>query len=182
MKSNMKEPFEENIEINDDYFEEEIKKPKFLKKKILFFILGIFFLLIILLFGFLLLNLKSSSEEEQKDNDAVIMISEINCTFFIYNNSFEYKILNNEFLNNTKIKVKIDGISFNSSNLIQFEKNETNEVQIIIEDEINMDYLFKDILILKEVRMNSNSSSIISSMESVFEGCENLEIISIKGF
>ena len=94
MKSNMKEPFEENIEINDDYFEEEItKKPKYFKKNILFFILGILFLLLILLFGFLLLNLKSSNEEESKDNDIAIMISEINCTFFIFNNSFEYKII-----------------------------------------------------------------------------------------
>ena len=78
--------------------------------------------------------------------------------------------------------LKINGISYNFSKYIKFEKNETNEVQIIIKNEFNMDNMFKDIFSLKKINMFSNSSSEITSMESSFENCENLEKISIKGF
>ena len=38
-----------------------------------------------------------------------------------------------------------------------------------------MENMFKNILFLTEVKMYSNTSSEITSMESAFEGCENLE-------
>ena len=121
------EPFGENVEINENYFEEEIpQKSIFSKKNFLFFMLGILILLLIILFGFLLTNIKASINKEEKE----IMISEINCTFYVIDAPTKIKILNENFKNNSNIILKINGIEQNFSKNIYFENNSTNEIQI----------------------------------------------------
>ena len=122
----MEETFGENVQLDEDSFKEETqKKSKCPNKKILFFLLGIIIILIIILFGYFLINLKTSNKPSE-------IISEINCTFFIKDKSAEIQILSDEFKNNSKIFLKINGISQNFSKFVNFGKNETNEIQLII--------------------------------------------------
>ena len=95
------------------------------------------------------------------------MISEINCSYYILDISSPIQILNDEFLNDTNIILRVNGIEQNFSKYILFEKNETNEIQIIINDKFNLDYMFKDILSLIQINIHSNNSVEITSMEGV---------------
>ena len=118
----MEEAFGENAEIDDDYFEDEIsKKSKCPMKNIIFFILGTFTLLLIIVAGFLLLNLRSPQDEEEPEEDnKKLMISEINCTYYILDISSPVQILNDDFLNETNIILRVNGIEQNFSKYILF--------------------------------------------------------------
>ena len=84
----MDDPFGENVEIEENYFADDISgKSKCPKQKILFFLLGTFLLVIVILLGFLLINLRSSDKKgeedkyKDKDKNKELTLSKINCNF-----------------------------------------------------------------------------------------------------
>ena len=77
------------------------------------------------------------------------------------------------YINKTKIKF---------SKEYKFEEAKTYEVQQKLYEEINMDYMFKDVTDLTSVILLSNDKLRISSMKSAFENCASLDTLTINGF
>ena len=117
----MEEPFGEDAEIDENFFEEEIpEKSKCPKKNIFFFILGIFLLLFIILLSFLLIDVNPPKTKKEETKE--IIFSEINCSFYIIDAPKEIQILNENFKNNSNMILKFNGIEQNFSKFIKFEK------------------------------------------------------------
>ena len=66
---------------------------------------------------------------------------------------------------------------------VSFQKYGEHKIRFELNgDEINMDYMFKDVKSLVNVQMNSNKEVEITSMKSTFENCESLDNLTITGF
>ena len=154
----------------------DLKEPKkdLTVKKILFFgvISTIIIVLIILLF---LLLMKSSSSKETNE-------SIISCIYDINSNEIETKILGDDFISPSKIDIYINDKKITFAKIYKFSKSGIYNIKFKFYEKINMDNMFKDVISLKSVQMNSLYDEIILSMISSFENCINLDSFSINGF
>ena len=65
----------------------------------------------------------------------------------------------------------------------QFKEIGENNVKIILYSDLNMTNMFKGVIDLIDVEMNSDEKKCkITSMESAFEECKYLEKFNISGF
>ena len=119
-----------------------------------------------------------------KDSNEKISYSEILCLYKIDDITNEISILGNEYenFNNTIIKIYINETETNYSKTYSFNKTGLYQIRYVLNESLIFDNIFKNINNLEKVEMFSNSSSKILSMESSFEGCSNLNYISIIGF
>ena len=106
------------------------------------------------------------------------------CIYKINDISKEISVLGNDFenINNSIINIFINHTKINYNKKFKFNESGIYEIIYILNEEINMDNIFKDILSLENVEMYTNGSVKILSMKSAFEGCLNLKNISISGF
>ena len=171
----MENKSEGEILINDARLT-DLKEPKkvlTIKEIILFAIISIILItLIIILF---LLLMKSSSSKVTNE-------SIISCIYDIYSNEIETKILGEDFISPSKIDIYINETEINFTKIYKFSKNGIYNIKFKFYEKINMDNMFKDVISLKSVQMNSLNNEIILSMISSFENCINLQSFSIDGF
>ena len=119
-----------------------------------------------------------------KDSKEKISYSEILCLYKIDDISNEISILGNEYENikNTIIKIYINETETNYNKTYNFNETGLYQIRYVLNENLIFDNIFKNIKNLEKVEMISNASSKILSMESSFEGCSNLNYISISGF
>ena len=173
------DPFEVN-DFNSDLNSKKEKKFNFEKKVII--ISGVAFLFAILVIVIIILAIKlSGSKSDKKDNRKII--GEINCIYEINSKDKATLILGNEFEKNSEFDIII-----NEKKIGQYQKEyifeNTGENKIIFElyDDIDMDYMFKDIKALKSIELISKAEAKILSMKNSFENCYSLESFYINGF
>ena len=147
------------------------------KTKILLFT-GISTLLLILIIIIIIIVVKNINNNKKNEYDK---IAEINCIYNIQNKK-ETIILGNEFVKNSEFDIYINGQKIKYSKKYQFSSIGINKVQYIIYEELGMDFMFKEVSEIINVEMISKKNCKITSMESMFEGAQNLEKIIIKGF
>jgi hypothetical protein len=166
--------------INDSERTTSVKK-SFGKKTLLIIIIIV---LIIVIGGIILLFVLTNKDEEEKDNYPIDQcIGLINSVFKLEEETKNIPLLGNEFKNDFKMNIFIDGKRIDFSKIYNFDSLGEHKVQYCFYNNlISMDYIFKDVKNLISFEMTSNESIDISSMISSFENCENLEKIENNGF
>ena len=166
-----------------------------ISSKIKFFLIFIFILLVLSI-GFLIFvllndnyesefsqNIEPLEPEKKKTNNFTIS-GEINCIYFINDIKSNTSLLSKDFenINNTIINIYINNKMKNTKEY-QFPISGYYDIKFILNSEIIMDNMFKDIkniISIESIIIYYNSSIKILSMKSVFEGCSNLNKISIN--
>jgi surface protein len=165
----------------DDIPQNKNKKGNFISSKpkelLVVLICAIIVLIIYLVF------IISYIRNEKKD---IIPTSEplgkINCIYILENEDESTNILNKNFSIPEKFDIYIDNEKINLTDEYKLKGKKEYNVTYFIYNDLDMKDMFKNILFLKEVKMNSEKNCNIISMESAFENCENLESFYIKGF
>ena len=153
------------------------EKEKKLKQLIIYTSSGTLILIILIVLIIVLTQSKDSdSDSDSKKN----IIGEINCIYDI--RSFKTKLFGDEFEKDSNFDIYIDGRIIKYSKEYTFDSITTHNVQIKLFGDLNMDYMFKDVADLIEVRMESENNFKILSMISTFQNCENLNFFNISGF
>ena len=148
------------------------------KRKIItiMIILGILLFLIIIVI-ILLFLLKKDINKNYK------YLGIINCIYKIENNIYNVRLLGNEFVNDFKLDIMIEGKKINFSKIYNFSSVGEHLVQFGLSDKnISFDYIFKDSYNLISVELISENNISINSMIGSFENCENLKKFENKGF
>lgn len=182
----MKEEFGEGVNINEEEFLDKDSQKKKLSMKILLIAvilwIGVFLITIIIF-----LNRDKSKKSNVNINNK-LNYSEIICLYDIQEKEQNIQILGNNFKNDTAIDILVNGIKITYGQKALFESIGIYEIKYIIYgDELNMNYMFKDIDSLISVKLlstiNTTEKSIyITSMISTFENCKNLKTFENLGF
>ena len=183
------EQFENADEYRDIMLNNKMNDRRQLIKTICLFV--VFSIIII---GVILIVFLSTSGDSNTDNsDSTPDIEptpeeygnfgQINCTYKVSDINNPIKIINNKFIQKERLTIIIDNniIPFTSS--YKFNTKGNHSVTYIINyKNIDMNYIFKDILSLISVVMVSENSIIINNIENAFENCQNLLSFGIRGF
>ena len=130
--------------------------------------------------GIVILLNKSSSNNTDSINKPII--GTISCKYDISSEKTEIKILGDEFNKKSDFELYINGKKVKYTKKYNFSSFGIIDIEIKLQDNINMDNMFKGISSLISVEMESLNNTKIYSMKSTFENCENLEFFSINGF
>ena len=156
------------------------KNNKIISKQLLIiggiiFISIVFLIIIVILFS---ISSKNDSEEKVKK-----VIGQIICLFNVQQHNQKVKILGEEFNKTSDFTLYIDEQKINQ-NLKEyiFNSSGAHKIKIDLHEDINMDYMFKDITNLINIEMFSKNKVKLLSMESTFEGCISLISVNISGF
>ena len=155
----------------------ETKKPfpKWEKKLIIGIIIGIVLIAFIVIT--LILTAGSKSKVTVKEN-----LGEIYCIYEVDTVNNPVPILGNDFKKNSKIDIYVNGELIKFSKEFKFKEIGKYNIKYTLNEDISMDYMFKDISSLISIDMISEKNCEIKSMISSFENCENLIKFSISGF
>ena len=174
------ETFTNKDELNEEMNQKE-KGDKTIKNNKLFLLTLILIFSIIIIISYLtiiiIINSKDNKNEKNKQGEII-------CYYKIDNSSNQIQLLSDffELKNNPILNTYINGTEVNIAKKYLFETEGLYQINYILKDGINMDYMFKDIESLEKVEIISKSYNKISSMEGTFENCRNLIDVSIEGF
>ena len=159
--------------MNSDKIKEgDIKLLK--KKNIIIAISIIIFIFIILLI--LIITLKQNKKDKNE-------IGEINCIFKINTINTKIPILGVEFKKESDFSIMIDDKKIEQyTKEYSFKESGDHKIKFYIYEDINMNYMFRNIKNLFSVEMKSDKKAKILSMKNTFESCELLENVTINGF
>ena len=134
-------------------------------------LISLIFLIIIII-----TTLKKNKKYQKK-------IGEINCIFKINKVNTKIPILGVEFKKESDFSIFIDDKKIDQY-IKEYLFKESGDHKIIFDiyEDINMDFMFKNIKNLFSVEMKSDKKAKILSMKSTFESCELLENVIINDF
>ena len=136
----------------------------------------------IIITGVIVLLIFYLSNEEESEHSSDTLIGEINCIYDIKNISKETPLLGDKFEQLSSLEIYINNKKINSTTKYKFEKEGENEVKFEIYEDLNMDYMYQNILDLKSVTIVSTKNAKITSMKSTFENCQNIKSFFISRF
>jgi surface protein len=110
------------------------------------------------------------------------IIGDIHCIYNIKDTSKNIKIFGDEFIKESEFDIYIDDQKYNFSKEYLFKLEGNHNIKIDLYENINMNYMFKNVQDLISVKMVSNYNCQILSMISTFENCKRFNFISISGF
>ena len=140
----------------------------------------VFIFIVVLIIIIALLSISSKNDREEKVKN---VIGQITCLFNAQHQNQKVKILGDEFNKTSDFTLYIDEQKINQ-NLKEyiFNRSGDHKIKIDLHEDINMDYMFKDITSLINIEMFSKNEVKILSMKSTFEGCISLISVNISGF
>ena len=133
--------------------------------------------LLIIVIIIIILIAKSGQGNSKKE-----AIGEISCNYDITDINSETTILGEKFNYKKNFDILIGDEKIDFTKKYKFKKLNTVEVIFKIYDNINMDYMFKDVSALTSVVMLSTKGAKATSMISTFENCKNLKDFLFSGF
>ena len=147
------------------------------KKKKLLIIIGlatVTVLLITIIIIIIIVSAKdnNSNNDNNNNNENLESIAEIKCIYDIQNINENTLLLGNEFIKNTNFDIYINDDKIKYSKEYKFSKTGLNNVKYIIYEDLQMDYLFKDVQDIISVEMISEKECKINSMISAFENAK----------
>ena len=163
--------------------------PKKKSTLIIIFIFLVVLTLVILILVFKVLDNKDSSKSEENTDPIppvknLTISGEINCIYSIRDTNSETPLLSKEFENkDTIIDIYIDDNKTNYNTEYKFSSTGRHSIKYVLNSEIIMDYMFKDIqniIFVESMNVYPNSTVKILSMKSTFEGCSSLRIVSLN--
>ena len=113
------------------------------------------------------------------------VIGEINFIFDIKDTTQNVKIFGDEFKKESEFDLYINEEKINYNKEYKFKEIGQNKIRIDLYEDLNMDYMFKDVTNLTSVELKAdkkNNNCKILSMISTFENCRNLNNFSISKF
>ena len=172
--------------MSDIISEEEVNKPQMPNSKKYLIVSALILLFIIILIIIIIIISSSTPPSENKENEDKEIkrdkIGEIKCTYEISQTNTPIQILGNDFKNENNFDIMIDSNKVDFVKQYKFDTVGEHKINFIVYDQINMNFMFKDISSLKQVVMSSEKDAKIKSMESTFENTKNLEDFTITGF
>ena len=108
--------------------------------------------------------------------------SVIECNYDVTQNSDYTPLLGDRFTPDSPIKMTINGVEENSSSKYLFSRIGTYYIHFELSGDINMDFMFEDVVALERVYMYSDEHYKITRFESTFAGCESLMSFQMNGF
>ena len=178
------EEYEEDFTLKDV----DIKSKKFfdkLDKKKLAYISIISLIVIAIIIIIIIVALSSSEDknEEEEEKNKISPKGEIICEYDVKSTEINTIILGQNFTKPTDFEIEINGEIINYNKEHKFNSFGKNIVIFKLNNEdINMNYMFKDISSLISVNMTSEKDVKINSMISSFDNCENLKNFNIEGY
>ena len=169
------------------------KESLFKNKKCLIILISIISLIVIIVAIVVIVVLTKSQNNEKKREDdrpdesdepkpSKEPIGEIMCLFVIKKENEDIKLLGDEFTNNNaNYDIYIDGEKISYSKTHKFKSIGSHNVEIIFYEDLNMDYMFKNVINLNQIEIITNKTCKILSMISTFESCTNLKDIKLTG-
>ena len=151
------------------------KKTLLGKKALIGIISGVSVVIIIILIFILTVSLSGKKSKKNK-------IGEINCIYNVEKISENTVILGPDFKKKTNFDISIDGNIIKYSKEYKFKEYGYQNVQYIIYEDLDMDYMFQNIQNLISVEMISEKNAGIKSMRGTFEYCVDIEKIKMIGF
>ena len=124
------------------------------KKKKNIIMLGILFGLLLIVLTIIIIIIFTKKEENIPSNENKELIGEINCIYDIDSTSTNTLILGNEFKQGN-FDIYIDKNVIKFSKEYKFDSVGIHEIQIKLYEELNMDYMFKDVKNIISVEMIS---------------------------
>ena len=109
-------------------------------------------------------------------------VGEINCIYNIKDISNKTSLLGDNFKQLSSLRIYLDDKELNLSKKYKFEKEGEYKIKFKVYDDLNMDYMYQNILELQSVEMRSSKNAKITSMKKTFENCQNMESFNINGF
>ena len=152
------------------------------KKRIMIIGLILSAIFIIILLTIIIVIMTGSKNSDDDDSSNMEVIGEINCIYNIQTENENTIILGNEFQKSSNFDIYIDGTKIKYTKEYQFNSMGDHNVQIKLYNNINMDYMFKDVQGLISVEMESDKNCEIISMISTFENCYDFNKFEINGF
>ena len=134
------------------------------------FIIGLIAALILLLIILIIIIVILSKGDKNKKH----RIGEINLIYDVDRITIKTKILGDDYVKNSDFDIYINGKLIKYSKEFLFSQTGQNKVKILLYDNLNMDYMFKDIQNLISINMTSSLTCQISSMISTFENCKKI--------
>ena len=123
------------------------------------------------------------SDETDKSDEpepSIVPIGEIMCLFDIKKENEDTNILGDEFANKN-LDIYIDGEKIAYSKTHKFKSIGSHNVEFIFYNDLNMDYMFKNVINLNQIEIITNKTCKILSMISTFESCTNLKDLKLIG-
>ena len=134
------------------------EKHKNIKKYLVILISSLVLLALIIIILLILLLSKSKTQKS---------IGEINCILHVEQLN-EIKILGDEFIKDSEFDIFIDNKKIKFTKKYKFDKIQNHTVLFKLYENINMNYMFKDVDSLLEVNMNSEFGAKVLSFISSF--------------
>ena len=152
----------------------KFKKIPLWKKQLIFG--GVIALFIMLIIIIIVLAVHGSS------NSNLNKLGELDCIYTIEEISSKTQIISKEYNKASKFDIIIDSIKVEFIKEYQFKERGEHDIKFILYEDINMDYMFKDIKDLTSIILVSDKNAKIKSMISTFESCINLNYFLNNGF
>ena len=156
----------ESLNINDssDLILKRVKE-NLQKRLLIISIISIFIAIIIIILIVIAIN-----SPDKRNNKKVK--GEINCKYFININKNSTLILGKEFEKKSDFSMVVDGKKLDKyTKEYSFDKYGEHQIKFQLYEDLNMDFMFKDIKSLESVEMISNYDLKLQSMVSSFENC-----------
>ena len=163
-----------SLELKEDIIP---KTKKLTKPQLILMILISSILIIIGIILIILIIIPNSTEEKGKEetDEDENKISEIICSYRINDIMNEVQLISDEYENIGKsiLNMEINGTKINFIKKYKFLERRVETVKYILNKNVNMSHMFKNVLSLNKVEMFTNKSTNIISMEGTFESCRN---------
>jgi surface protein len=171
------EPFGNELDLKKDIIPKN-KKSMCPSNKEWFAIISVILINIIL--GIILFISLSTSSKKEINNHK----NEIICIYNVNNIYNEIPILGNEYQNEgqTIINIYINDSKIKYCKKYKFSKEGIYKIRYTLNEKVYLDNIFKNIESLLSLEMYSTTNDKIISIKSAFEGCLNLENVTIYGF
>ena len=120
-------------------------------------------------------------KEEEEEQDIDHSIGKIICKYKISSINKPIQILSTDYLKRSDFNIYINNKKINYTYEYTFEKTGENEIEFLLNEDINMYLMFKNINSLTTVNIISEKGAKLLSIISAFENCTNLEEVIING-
>ena len=167
-------------------------------KKIIIFLSIAVFLIILFIIIIVLANSSSSKktsdeekkreeeekkQEEEEGIDESKVYGDIICQYEIDGTSTQTTILGKEFIKPNNFDILVDNKKIGFFREYKFSKTGMHTLRFIFYDyEVNLDNMFKGIKSLISAELLSEHNLTITSMQSTFEDCSNLNKFNLTGY
>jgi len=172
----MKEKLSIVSKINDSEERLTQTKKNNLKKYLIIGGSALVILILVIIIIILIINSsKSEDDDEDIDPPKTDPIGEIICKYDVDTTKNKTEIIGAEFIKKSVFDIFVDDELIQYTREVNFSIIGLHQVKFILYENLNMDYMFKNIKALISIEMNSTSNlnADILSMESTFENCYN---------